>query len=37
MTDLTAVELEGEGWRAQFRPCTIDRAPLAELASWAEQ
>jgi DNA-binding transcriptional ArsR family regulator len=25
------------GRRAQFRPCTIDGAPLAELASWAEQ
>ena len=25
------------GRNAQFRPCTIDAAPLAELASWAEQ
>ncbi len=25
------------GRHAQFRPCAIDGAPLAELASWAEQ
>ncbi len=25
------------GRRAQFRPCTIDAAPLARLADWAEQ
>ncbi len=25
------------GRRAQFRPCTIDAAPLADIASWAEQ
>ena len=25
------------GRRAQFRPCTIDAAPLAQLAGWAEQ
>ena len=25
------------GRRAQFRPCTIDAAPLAEVASWADQ
>ena len=25
------------GRRAQFRPCTIDAAPLAQVASWAEQ
>jgi DNA-binding transcriptional ArsR family regulator len=25
------------GRRAQFRPCTIAAAPLAEIASWAEQ
>ena len=25
------------GRRAQFRPCTIDAAPLAEIADWAEQ
>lgn len=25
------------GRRAQFRPCTIDAAPLAEIAGWAEQ
>lgn len=25
------------GRRAQFRPCTIDPAPLANVASWAEQ
>lgn len=23
--------------QAQFRPCTIDAAPLAEVAGWAEQ
>jgi DNA-binding transcriptional ArsR family regulator len=25
------------GRRAQFRPCTISAAPLAEVAGWAEQ
>jgi DNA-binding transcriptional ArsR family regulator len=25
------------GRRAQFRPCTLDAAPLAEVSSWAEQ
>ncbi len=25
------------GQRAQYRPCTIDAAPLQEVASWAEQ
>ena len=25
------------GRRAQFRPCTIDATPLAEVVSWAEQ
>ena len=25
------------GRRAQFRPCTIDAAPLARVADWAEQ
>ena len=25
------------GRRAQFRPCVIDAAPLAEVASWAQQ
>lgn len=25
------------GRRAQFRPCTIEAAPLAEVASWAQQ
>jgi DNA-binding transcriptional ArsR family regulator len=25
------------GRRAQFRPCTIDAAPLAEVASWTDQ
>ena len=25
------------GQRAQFRPCTIDATPLAEVATWAEQ
>jgi len=25
------------GHRAQYRPCTLDAAPLAEISSWAEQ
>ena len=25
------------GRRAQFRPCTIDAAPLAQIADWADQ
>lgn len=25
------------GRRAQFRPCTIDAAPLAQVAGWTEQ
>lgn len=25
------------GRRAQYRPCTIDAAPLAEVSDWAEQ
>ena len=25
------------GQRAQFRPCTLDPAPLKEVSSWAEQ
>ena len=25
------------GHRAQYRPCTLDPAPLEEIASWAEQ
>ena len=25
------------GQRAQYRPCTLDPAPLEEIASWAEQ
>jgi DNA-binding transcriptional ArsR family regulator len=25
------------GQRAQYRPCTLDPSPLAEVASWAEQ
>lgn len=25
------------GRRAQFRPCTLDAAPLAQIADWAEQ
>lgn len=29
--------LIARGRRAQFRPCTIEAAPLAEVASWAEQ
>ena len=26
-----------QGQRAQYRPCTLDPAPLQEIASWAEQ
>jgi DNA-binding transcriptional ArsR family regulator len=26
-----------QGHRAQFRPCTLDAAPLKEVAMWAEQ
>jgi DNA-binding transcriptional ArsR family regulator len=29
--------LVARGHRAQYRPCTLAAAPLAELASWAEQ
>ena len=29
--------LIARGRRAQFRPCTIDATPLAEVASWADQ
>ena len=25
------------GQRAQYRPCALDAAPLAEISSWAEQ
>ena len=25
------------GQRAQFRPCTLDAAPLEEVSTWAEQ
>jgi DNA-binding transcriptional ArsR family regulator len=25
------------GQRAQYRPCSLDAAPLAEISSWAEQ
>src|ERR1700749_5305938 len=25
------------GQRAQYRPCTLDPAPLAEISTWAEQ
>jgi DNA-binding transcriptional ArsR family regulator len=25
------------GRRAQFRPCTLDAAPLAQVSTWAEQ
>ena len=25
------------GQRAQFRPCTLDAAPLEEISTWAEQ
>lgn len=25
------------GRRAQFRPCTLDAAPLAQIADWADQ
>jgi DNA-binding transcriptional ArsR family regulator len=26
-----------QGHRAQYRPCTLDPAPLAEVSAWAEQ
>ena len=26
-----------KGQRAQFRPCTLDAAPLEEISTWAEQ
>jgi hypothetical protein len=26
-----------QGRRAQFRPCVLDGAPLAEVSTWAEQ
>lgn len=26
-----------QGQRAQFRPCTLDPAPLQAVASWADQ
>lgn len=26
-----------QGHKAQYRPCTIDAAPLQEISSWAEQ
>jgi DNA-binding transcriptional ArsR family regulator len=26
-----------QGHRAQFRPCTLDAAPLEEISTWAEQ
>ena len=26
-----------KGQRAQFRPCTLDAAPLEEILTWAEQ
>ncbi|MGH9188350.1 MAG: ArsR/SmtB family transcription factor [Acidimicrobiales bacterium] len=26
-----------QGQRAQFRPCTLDATPLAEISSWAER
>ena len=29
--------LVARGHRAQYRPCTLEPAPLAELSSWAEQ
>src|SRR5207244_2988697 len=29
--------LVSRGHRAQYRPCTLDPAPLAELSSWTEQ
>ena len=29
--------LVARGHRAQYRPCTLEAAPLAELSSWAEQ
>lgn len=29
--------LVAQGQRAQYRPCTLDPAPLREVASWTEQ
>ena len=29
--------LVSRGHRAQYRPCTLEAGPLAELSSWAEQ
>ncbi len=29
--------LVAKGQRAQFRPCTLDAAPLEEISTWAEQ
>ena len=29
--------LVARGHRAQYRPCALDAAPLAEISSWAEQ
>src|SRR5881227_3323730 len=29
--------LVARGQRAQFRPCALDAAPLAEVSTWAEQ
>lgn len=26
-----------QGQRAQYRPCTLDATPLAEISTWAEQ
>ncbi len=34
---LESAGLITRGRRAQFRPCTIDAAPLAEVADWAAQ
>lgn len=34
---LEAAGLIARGRRAQYRPCTLDASPLAEVTSWAEQ
>jgi DNA-binding transcriptional ArsR family regulator len=34
---LESAGLVVRGQRAQYRPCALDAAPLAEISSWAEQ
>src|SRR5207247_608897 len=34
---LEAAGLVVRGQRAQYRPCTLDPAPLEEISAWAEQ